>query len=289
MAAWTLDPSLTSTTHRRRTGTPRPALGSMRSTGDPACRIASGERLRDLRISVTDRCNFRCPYCMPAEVFGRDFAFLPKEQVLSFEEITRLASIFVGLGVHKLRITGGEPLVRRDLPELIRSIATLRTTDDQRVDLTLTTNGSALRGLAAPLAEAGLQRITVSLDSLDDEVFGAMNGVDFPVSRVLDGIAAARDAGLDADQGQHRRAPRDERGVDPAARPLGPRRRPDPALHRVHGRRALEWLAAGRRRAGGRDPGHHRRRVPPRARGGELPRRGGRSVPVPGRRRASSA
>ncbi|HEY6571170.1 MAG TPA: GTP 3',8-cyclase MoaA [Candidatus Limnocylindrales bacterium] len=164
--------------------------------GRPGLPDRFGRALRDLRISVTDRCNFRCPYCMPAEVFGRDFAFLPKDQVLSFEEITRLASIFVGLGVHKLRITGGEPLVRRDLPELIRSLATLRTTDDQPVDLTLTTNGSALRALAAPLAEAGLQRITVSLDSLDDEVFGAMNGVDFPVSRVLDGITAARDAGL---------------------------------------------------------------------------------------------
>ena len=164
--------------------------------GRPGMPDRFGRALRDLRISVTDRCNFRCPYCMPAEVFGRDFAFLPKEQVLSFEEITRLASIFVGLGVHKLRITGGEPLVRRDLPELIRSLAPLRTTDDLSVDLTLTTNGSALRALAAPLAEAGLQRITVSLDSLDDDVFGPMNGVDFPVSRVLDGIAAARDAGL---------------------------------------------------------------------------------------------
>ena len=133
---------------------------------------------------------------MPAEVFGRDFAFLPREEVLSFEEIERLASIFVGLGVHKLRITGGEPLVRRDLPSLIGLLAPLRTTDGDPVDLTLTTNGSALRALAAPLADAGLQRITVSLDSLDDAVFGPMNGVDFPVSRVLDGIAAARAAGL---------------------------------------------------------------------------------------------
>src|SRR6185312_5481639 len=155
-----------------------------------------GRALRDLRISVTDRCNFRCPYCMPAEVFGRDFAFLPREEVLSFEEIARLATIFVALGVHKLRITGGEPLVRRDLPALIGYLAPLRTADGERVDLTLTTNGSALKALAAPLADAGLQRITVSLDSLDDEVFGAMNGVDFPVSRVLDGIAAAREAGL---------------------------------------------------------------------------------------------
>jgi cyclic pyranopterin phosphate synthase len=155
-----------------------------------------GRALRDLRISVTDRCNFRCPYCMPAEVFGRDFAFLPKDLVLSFEEITRLASIFVALGVGKLRITGGEPLVRRDLPVLIAELARIRTPEGIPVDLTLTTNGSALRTLAQPLADAGLQRITVSLDSLDDEVFGAMNGVDFPVARVLEGIAAAREAGL---------------------------------------------------------------------------------------------
>jgi cyclic pyranopterin phosphate synthase len=156
-----------------------------------------GRALRDLRISVTDRCNFRCPYCMPAEVFGRDFAFLPHDQVLSFEEITRLSAIFVDLGVGKLRITGGEPLVRRDLPVLVGELAGLRTPEGDPVDLTLTTNGSALRNLAAPLREAGLQRITVSLDSLDDEVFGRMNGVDFPVAKVLDGIAAARAAGLD--------------------------------------------------------------------------------------------
>jgi GTP 3',8-cyclase len=164
--------------------------------GRPGLPDRFGRALRDLRISVTDRCNFRCPYCMPAEVFGRDFAFLPKEQVLSLEEIARLASIFVDLGVHKLRITGGEPLVRRNLPVLVGYLAALRTTDGDPVDLTLTTNGSALRSLAQPLADAGLQRITVSLDSLDDAVFGAMNGVDFPVARVLDGIAAAREAGL---------------------------------------------------------------------------------------------
>jgi cyclic pyranopterin phosphate synthase len=155
-----------------------------------------GRALRDLRISVTDRCNFRCPYCMPAEVFGRDFAFLPRALVLSFEEIARLAAIFTGLGVRKLRITGGEPLVRRDLPVLIGYLAALRTPDGSPMDLTLTTNGSALRPLAGPLADAGLQRVTVSLDSLDDAVSGAMNGVDFPVARVLDGIAAARSAGL---------------------------------------------------------------------------------------------
>jgi len=164
--------------------------------GRPGLPDRYGRALRDLRISVTDRCNFRCPYCMPAELFGRDFAFLPREAVLTFEEITRLAGVFTGLGVRKLRITGGEPLVRRDLPVLIGSLAGLRTTDGEPVDLTLTTNGSALRQLAGPLAEAGLQRITVSLDSLDDEVAGRMNGVDFPVARVLDGIAAAQSAGL---------------------------------------------------------------------------------------------
>jgi cyclic pyranopterin phosphate synthase len=155
-----------------------------------------GRALRDLRISVTDRCNFRCPYCMPAEVFGRDFAFLPRSEVLTFEEIERLARVFVGLGVHKLRITGGEPLVRRDLPSLIALLAPLRTMDGAPVDVTLTTNGSALRPLAGALRDAGLARITVSLDSLDDGVFSRMNGVDFPVARVLDGIAAAREAGF---------------------------------------------------------------------------------------------
>ncbi len=151
-----------------------------------------GRRLHDLRISVTDRCNFRCTYCMPAEVFGRDYAFLPRAQILTFEEIARLARLFVGLGVEKLRITGGEPTVRRDLPDLVRLLAAI----DGVLDLTLTTNGSALRKLAAPLADAGLRRITVSLDSLDDGIFRRMNGVDFPVARVLDGIAAAREAGL---------------------------------------------------------------------------------------------
>jgi len=157
---------------------------------------ALGRALRDLRISVTDRCNFRCPYCMPKEVFGRDFEFLPHDAVLSYEEIERLARVFVGLGVTKLRITGGEPLVRRNLPDLIAMLAAIRTPDGEPTDLTLTTNGSALRTLARPLADAGLQRITVSLDSLDDATFRRMNGVDFPVARVLDGIAAAREAGL---------------------------------------------------------------------------------------------
>ena len=155
-----------------------------------------GRALRDLRISVTDRCNFRCTYCMPKEVFGRDYAFLPRDQVLSFEEIDRVARVFVDLGVQKLRITGGEPLVRRDLPDLIAMLAAIRRPDSEPVDLTLTTNGSALRALAGPLAAAGLGRVTVSLDSLDDAVFGAMNGIDFPVARVLDGVEAAIEAGL---------------------------------------------------------------------------------------------
>ena len=161
---------------------------------DPLDRL--GRPLHDLRISVTDRCNFRCTYCMPKEIFGHDYAFLPKDQVLTFEEIARAATAFAALGVRKLRVTGGEPLVRRGLPELVRMLAELRTADGEALDLTLTTNGAALRALARPLADAGLQRVTVSLDSLDDAVFGAMNGVDFPVARVLDGIDAALDAGL---------------------------------------------------------------------------------------------
>ena len=149
-----------------------------------------GRPLRDLRISVTDRCNFRCVYCMPKEVFGRDHAFLDRRELLSFEEIARAAGAFVRLGVRKLRITGGEPLVRRDLERLIAMLSELD------VELTLTTNGSLLPQKAALLAEAGLGRVTVSLDALDDRTFRAMNDVDFPVDRVLAGIEAAAAAGL---------------------------------------------------------------------------------------------
>ena len=148
--------------------------------------------LRDLRISVTDRCNFRCVYCMPKEVFGKDFQFLRREELLTFEEIERLARVFAELGVAKLRITGGEPLVRRDLDRLIGSLAAIPGIDD----LTLTTNGSLLARMAQRLAAAGLTRVTVSLDSLDDSVFRTMNDVDFPVARVLEGIDAAQTAGL---------------------------------------------------------------------------------------------
>jgi cyclic pyranopterin phosphate synthase len=151
-----------------------------------------GRPLRDLRISVTDRCNFRCTYCMPKEVFRRDFHFLPARELLSFEEITRLARAFIRLGVEKIRITGGEPLVRRDVETLVGMIAALPGLQD----LTLTTNGSLLDRKAHALRQAGLQRISVSLDSLDDAVFKAMNDVDFPVARVLDGIEAAHTAGL---------------------------------------------------------------------------------------------
>ena len=164
--------------------------------GRPGPTDTLGRAMRDLRISVTDRCNFRCTYCMPKEIFGKDYAFLPRDQVLTFEEIERTARTFVSLGVEKLRITGGEPLVRRDLPHLIEMLAAIRRPDGGEIDLTLTTNGSALRALAGPLAAAGLQRVTVSLDSLDDAVFGEMNGIDFPVAKVLDGIDAAIEAGL---------------------------------------------------------------------------------------------
>ena len=151
-----------------------------------------GRPVRDLRISVTDRCNFRCVYCMPKEVFGRDYRFMPRRELLTFEEIERVARTFVDLGVRKLRITGGEPLLRRDLERLVEQLAGL----DDGLDVTLTTNAALLAGKARGLAAAGLSRITVSLDSLDDEVFRAMNDVDFPVARVLAGIDAAAAAGL---------------------------------------------------------------------------------------------
>ena len=150
-----------------------------------------GRPVRDLRISVTDRCNFRCVYCMPKEVFGRDYPFLPRSELLTFEEIERVARAFAGLGVEKIRITGGEPLVRRDLETLVGLLARI-----DGLDLTLTTNGALLARKAQVLRDAGLKRITVSLDSLDDDVFRAMNDVDFPVTRVLEGIDAALAAGL---------------------------------------------------------------------------------------------
>jgi GTP 3',8-cyclase len=152
--------------------------------------------MHDLRISVTDRCNFRCNYCMPKEVFNKDYSYLPHSDLLNFEEITRLAKVFVGLGVRKIRLTGGEPLLRKNLEILVQQLAHIQTPDGSKLDLTLTTNGSLLTKKAQQLKDAGLDRITVSLDGLDDAVFRAMNDVDFPVRDVLDGIEAAQKAGL---------------------------------------------------------------------------------------------
>jgi cyclic pyranopterin phosphate synthase len=155
-----------------------------------------GRPLRDLRISVTDRCNFRCSYCMPKEVFDRDYKFLPHASLLSFEEITRTARLFAAHGVHKLRLTGGEPLLRKNVDTLIGMLAALRGAGGGPLDITLTTNGSLLTRKARALKAAGLGRITVSLDALDDAVFRRMNDVDFPVGEVLAGIDAALEAGL---------------------------------------------------------------------------------------------
>ncbi|EHL20972.1 molybdenum cofactor biosynthesis protein A [Acidovorax sp. NO-1] len=155
-----------------------------------------GRPLRDLRISVTDRCNFRCNYCMPKEVFDKDYPYLPHSALLSFEEITRLARLFLAHGVRKIRLTGGEPLLRKNLEDLVAQLARLRTVDGLAPDLTLTTNGSLLARKAKALKDAGLNRVTVSLDGLDDTVFRRMNDVDFPVADVLAGIEAAHAAGL---------------------------------------------------------------------------------------------
>lgn len=152
--------------------------------------------LRDLRISVTDRCNFRCSYCMPSEVFNKDYAFLPQTSLLSFEEITRLTKIFVAHGVEKIRLTGGEPLLRKHLEVLIGMLAKIHTPGGQPLDITLTTNASLLAKKAQALKDAGLQRVTVSLDGLDDAVFRRMNDVDFPVADVLRGIEVAHQVGL---------------------------------------------------------------------------------------------
>lgn len=155
-----------------------------------------GRPLTDLRISVTDRCNFRCSYCMPKEVFDKDYPYLPHSALLSFEEITRLARGFVEHGVRKIRLTGGEPLLRKNIERLVEQLAQLRTLDGQPLDLTLTTNGSLLARKAQSLKDAGLQRVTVSLDGLDDATFRRMNDVDFPVAQVLEGLEAAQAVGL---------------------------------------------------------------------------------------------
>ena len=184
--------------------TPMPGAARAAQSGNAALRAAAlgpahegtlvdtrGRALSDLRISVTDRCNFRCVYCMPKDVFGRDYPFLPHAELLTFEEIARVAKVFVGLGVRKIRLTGGEPLLRRNLEKLVEMLARL-----PNVDLTLTTNGALLAKKAKDLRDAGLSRVTVSLDSLDDATFRAMNDVDFPAASVLAGIDAAAAAGL---------------------------------------------------------------------------------------------
>ena len=155
-----------------------------------------GRPLETLRISITDRCNFRCVYCMPKEVFGRDHVFLERRELLTLEELARVVGVFSALGVRTVRITGGEPLVRRNVEHLVELLAAIETADGKQLELALTTNGSLLTQKANALAAAGLNRVTVSLDSLDDEAFRAMNDVDFPVQRVLEGIDAADAAGL---------------------------------------------------------------------------------------------
>ena len=172
---------------------PQPALPAALNA---LLRDARGRALHDLRISVTDRCNFRCSYCMPKEVFHKDYPYLPHSDLLTFEEITRTAQVFVALGVRKIRLTGGEPLLRKNIEVLIAQLAALRTPQGEPLDITLTTNGSLLARKAQALKDAGLQRVTVSLDGLDDAIFRQMNDVDFPVADVLAGIEAAQAAGL---------------------------------------------------------------------------------------------
>ena len=179
-----------------RAAPPLPAIPSNAQAPTGLLSDALGRRLHDLRISVTDRCDFRCTYCMPKSVFDKDYRFLPHASLLSFEEIARLAKVFVTHGVEKLRLTGGEPLLRKDLERLVAMLAALRTPSGEPLDLTLTTNASILPRKARALRDAGLRRATISLDALDDAVFRAMNDVDFPVSDVLAGIEAADRVGL---------------------------------------------------------------------------------------------
>ncbi len=237
--------------------------------------------LRDLRMSVTDRCNFRCSYCMPMEIFGRDFAFLPRSELLSFEEILRLSRLFVAEGVTKVRLTGGEPLLRRDLERLVEMLARL----DGITDIALTTNGASLVSRARALADAGLSRVTVSLDALDDGVFAAMNGVGFPVARVLAGIDAAADAGLAPVKVNMvvRRGVNDHCVLEMAEHFR--RHGHVASFHRVHGRGDDQPLEPGRRGSGRRDPAHDRRLLAAGAAAARLSGRGGHPLPLPRRRR----
>jgi cyclic pyranopterin phosphate synthase len=179
---------------RSRAALARPLTRTIAATGLLGDQL--GRPLTDLRISVTDRCNFRCSYCMPKEIFDKNYPYLPHNALLTFEEITRIARLAVSHGVRKIRLTGGEPLLRKNIELLIEQLAALRTPDGQALDITLTTNASLLAKKAQSLKNAGLQRVTVSLDGLDDTVFRSMNDVDFPVAEVLRGIDAAKAAGL---------------------------------------------------------------------------------------------
>jgi len=173
-----------------------PAIPLQLVEGPHSISDSRGRAIRDLRISVTDRCNFRCTYCMPKEIFDNDYPYLSHKDLLTFEEITRLTNIFSSIGVEKIRLTGGEPLLRKNIEALIEMLAKIHTPSGQPLELTLTTNGSLLRKKAATLKLAGLQRLTISLDGLSDVIFQKMNGVDFPVTDVLDGIKAAQEAGF---------------------------------------------------------------------------------------------
>ena len=224
-------------------------------TRRPAPRDTLARPMRDLRISVMDRCNFRCPYCMPRETFHEQYRFLGSHERLSFDEIVRLARLFVPLGVRKLRLTGGEPLLRANLPELIGDLTAIAGIED----VALTTNGVLLARYASELRAAGLQRVTVSLDSLDQAVFARMSGGFGGVAEVLDGIEHARRARTHAHQGERRDPARHQRPH--RARPARalPRQRRHRALHRVHGRRQPQPLALGAGRALGRARRAHRR------------------------------
>ncbi|HUG25145.1 GTP 3',8-cyclase MoaA [Piscinibacter sp.] len=180
--------------HRYAATVPAIPTGALPANGLLSDRL--GRPLRDLRISVTDRCNFRCGYCMPKEVFDKNYQFLPHASLLSFEELARVAKVFVAHGVHKIRLTGGEPLLRKNLEVLVGMLSALSTPEGEALDLTLTTNGSVLAKKAQALKDAGLQRVTVSLDALDDAIFRRMNDADFPVADVLGGIEAAERVGL---------------------------------------------------------------------------------------------
>ncbi|WP_295992055.1 GTP 3',8-cyclase MoaA [Rugamonas sp.] len=175
---------------------PAPAIPALLETPTGSVRDQLARPLHDLRISVTDRCNFRCVYCMPKALFDKDYQYLPHDSLLSFEEITRLAQLFIAHGVEKIRLTGGEPLLRKNIEKLVGMLSELKTRDGGRLDLTLTTNASLLAKKAQSLKDAGLQRITVSLDALDDAVFKRMNDVDFAVDDVLRGIDMAHQVGL---------------------------------------------------------------------------------------------